>query len=91
MSSARWDPRPRRRRRPRPRREPLDEKDERSEEPTAPYTIPDVKPLAGSEIYMLGHDEALKWHMDGNDLVIEEIPNPLPCDHAWSFQIKMAQ
>jgi alpha-L-fucosidase len=69
------------------------------EEPTAPLTIPDVSPLAGSEIKMLGSDKPLKWHMEldedddedegEGDLVIEEIPDPLPCDYAWSFKIQI--
>ena len=26
---------------------------------------------------------------DGDDLTIEELPDPLPCDHAWSFKIQV--
>jgi alpha-L-fucosidase len=69
------------------------------EKPTAPVIIPDVRPLRGSEIKMLGSDKSLKWHIEGNEsdeddegggnLVIEEIPDPLPCDHAWSFKIQI--
>jgi alpha-L-fucosidase len=32
------------------------------EEPTAPLIIPDLEPLPGSEIIMLGSDKPLKWH-----------------------------
>jgi alpha-L-fucosidase len=70
------------------------------EEPIVPLVIPDLEPLPGSEIFMLGSDKPLKWHTeeyeneDENDgemdnLVIEEIPNPLPCNYAWSFKIKI--
>jgi alpha-L-fucosidase len=57
--------------------------------PAAPYTIPGVKPMEDSQIKMLGSDEPLPWHMEGDDLVIERIPDPLPCEHAWSFKIKV--
>lgn len=60
-----------------------------SEFPQAPYTIPGVKPAKGSVVKMLGSDLELTWHQEGNDLVIDELPNPLPCDHAWSFKIKV--
>jgi hypothetical protein len=40
---------------------------------------------------MLGYDKPLPWHMDGEDLVIEELPDPLPCEHAWTFKIRMAE
>ena len=61
---------------------------EDSETPTAPYTIPGVKPVAGSEITMLGSSEELPWHLEGENLVIDKIPDPLPCEHAWAFKIK---
>ena len=59
-----------------------------SEPPKIPYVIPNVKPVEGSEIFMLGSDESLDWHMEGNDLVIEELPEELPCNYAWSFKIQ---
>jgi alpha-L-fucosidase len=67
------------------------------EKPKAPYVIDDIMPLEGSEITMLGSDKSLKWHMEGEEwddgeggtLVIEEVPDPLPCDHAWSFKIRI--
>jgi len=61
-----------------------------SNKPTAPYTVPGVKPIKGSEIIMLGSEKSLPWHLEGNNLVIEELPDPLPCDHAWSFKIQVA-
>ena len=69
------------------------------EKPEAPYRIPGVEPLEGSEIMMLGSDKPLKWHTEepeheddddeSDTLVIEEMPDPLPCDHAWSFKIQI--
>jgi alpha-L-fucosidase len=59
------------------------------EEPKVPMRIPNLIVLEGSEIKMLGSDKSLKWHQDDDDLVIEEIPNPLPCDYAWSFKIQI--
>jgi hypothetical protein len=38
---------------------------------------------------MLGSEKELSWRMDGDDLVIEELPEQLPCDYAWSFKIKI--
>jgi alpha-L-fucosidase len=60
-----------------------------SKPPQAPYKIPGVKPVKGSKVTMLGSKMNLPWHMDGNDLVIEKLPDPLPCDYAWSFKIKI--
>ena len=67
------------------------------EKPESPYIIEDVLPLEGSEIYLLGSDKSLAWHLEGEEfedgeggmLVIEELPDPLPCDHAWSFKIQI--
>ena len=59
-----------------------------SKPPKAPFVIPGVKPVAGSEIVMLGSDMSLPWHQDGINLVIDALPNPLPCDYAWSFRIE---
>jgi hypothetical protein len=48
---------------------------------------------------MLGSDKPLGWHLEegeddydeeyGQNLVIEELPDPLPCDYAWSFKIQV--
>ena len=57
--------------------------------PTAPYIIPGAKPLEGSEIKMLGSDKNLPWHLEGDDLVIEEMPETLPGGYAWTFKIKI--
>ncbi|HIJ71939.1 MAG TPA: hypothetical protein HPP87_11345 [Planctomycetes bacterium] len=60
-----------------------------SDPPNTPYTVPGVRPVKDSEILMLGSNMSLPWHQDGDDLVIEELPDPLPCDHAWSFKIQV--
>ena len=60
-----------------------------SNSPTTPLLVPNIKPVKGSDIYMLGSKENLSWHMEGRDLVIEELPDPLPCDYAWCFKIKI--
>ncbi len=60
-----------------------------SEPPSAPYIIPGIKPVEGSEIRMLGSSKNLPWHREDGNLVIEEIPDPLPCDYAWSFRIRI--
>jgi alpha-L-fucosidase len=66
------------------------------ERPEAPVAIPDVFPLEGSEIFMLGSEKSLKWHVipseeddEASTLVIEELPDPLPCEYAWSFKIQV--
>jgi len=65
------------------------------EKPVLPYKIPYVVALPGSEIKLLGSDKSLKWHQEFNDdddlgnIIIEELPDPLPCDYAWSFKIKV--
>jgi alpha-L-fucosidase len=60
-----------------------------SKRPSAPYTIPGVKPVKGSTIRMLGVSKDLPWHLEGDDLVIEELPDSLPGDYAWSFKIRI--
>jgi alpha-L-fucosidase len=57
--------------------------------PSAPLKIPGVKPIDGSAIRLLGFNEDLLWHMEGDDLIIEALPDTLPCDHAWSFRIQV--
>ena len=60
-----------------------------SKPPQVPYVIPDVKPVDGSKIFMLGSDKSLAWHVEGDDLVIDEMPAELPCDYAWCFKIRV--
>lgn len=64
---------------------------EESKPPTAPVAIPGVKPVKSSEIRMLGSSKKLPWYQKDNDLVIEELPDPLPCDYAWTFKIQVLQ
>ena len=59
------------------------------EKPQTPIIFENIIALKGSEIKMLGSEQSLKWHQDDKNLVIEEIPDPLPCDHAWSFKIQI--
>jgi len=59
------------------------------EEPSVPLIIEDLRAVPGSEIKMLGCDRRLDWHQQGDNLVIEEIPEPLPCDYAWCFKIQV--
>ncbi len=59
-----------------------------SEVPTAPYTIPGVVPAEGTEVRLIGHDESLPYRVENGDLIIESLPDQLPNDHAWSFQIR---
>ncbi|MBA7565860.1 hypothetical protein ES708_07545 [subsurface metagenome] len=60
------------------------------EKPIAGEVIPGVTPVQGSTIRMLGSNKKLAWHQDGADVVIDEIPNPLPCNYAWSFKIQVS-
>ncbi|MHC4398310.1 MAG: alpha-L-fucosidase [Planctomycetota bacterium] len=60
------------------------------EKPGWPEVIPSVTAEPGSAIQMLGSSKDLAWHQDGGDLVIDELPDPLPCDHAWVFRIKLS-
>ncbi len=62
---------------------------EESVPPVEPFIIPGVKAQDGSDLYMLGVDTPLPWRQVGADIVIESIPDPLPCDHAWSFKIQL--
>jgi alpha-L-fucosidase len=60
-----------------------------SKKPEVPVIIPGVTPAEGSEVLMLGSDTPLDWKLDGPDLVIESLPDSLPCDHAWTYKIKI--
>ena len=63
---------------------------EDSKQPEAPLVIPGVKPKADSAVRLMGYDKDLPWHMEGDDLVIDKLPDKLPCDYAWSFKIKVS-
>jgi len=50
-----------------------------------------VKPRDGSEIRMLGVQEPVNWHLDGDSLVIEmpaSFNDKIPCEHAYCFKIE---
>ena len=38
---------------------------------------------------MLGSDKNLAWRQVDGNAMIEELPDPLPCDHAWVFKIRV--
>jgi alpha-L-fucosidase len=67
----------------------VDYKDSAS--PSAPLTIHGVTAIKGSEIRLLGSDKGLTWHQEANDLVIDELPDQLPGDYAWSFKIQVSE
>jgi alpha-L-fucosidase len=58
--------------------------------PAAGEVIPGVKLSPGSTINMLGYAKNLPWHQEGGDVVIDKMPDKLPCHYAWSFKIKKA-
>jgi alpha-L-fucosidase len=61
------------------------------EEPSTPVVIPGVTPMPGSTIRMLGSDDNLAWHQDDGNVVIDELPDPLPCDYSWVFRIRVSE
>ena len=58
------------------------------EKPRVPKVIPGVTPTTGSTIRMLGSDKKLAWRQDGANVVIDDLPDPLPCEYAWVFKIR---
>jgi alpha-L-fucosidase len=61
------------------------------EKPISPRIIQGVTPVPGSTIRVLGSDEDLAWHQDGGNVVIDELPDQLPCDYAWIFKIQVGE
>ncbi len=57
------------------------------ERPSTPTVILGVTPVPGSSIRMLGSDQDLAWRQEDGNVVIEELPDPLPCEYAWVFRI----
>ena len=57
--------------------------------PKTGQVIPGVTPVQGSEMRLLGCNKPLTWHQAGADVVIDDLPDPLPCDYAWSFRIQV--
>jgi alpha-L-fucosidase len=58
--------------------------------PSAHEVIPGLKLAPGAELRMLGLAKPIAWRQDGGDVVIDPIPDKLPCDYAWTFKIKKA-
>ena len=56
--------------------------------PAAHEIIPGVKLAPGAEVRMLGLAAPIAWRQDGADVVIDAVPDKLPCDYAWTFKIK---
>ena len=52
--------------------------------------IPGLKLAPRAKIRMLGDERALPWRQDGENIVIEKMPDRLPCSYAWSFKIRKA-
>ena len=48
-----------------------------------------LPPMMDRRTRMLGSDRNLAWHQDDGNVVIDELPNPLPCDYAWAFKIEV--
>ena len=58
--------------------------------PAAGERIPGVKLAPGAAIRMLGCADNLPWHQQGGDVVIDRLPERLPCAYAWTFKIRKA-
>jgi len=39
---------------------------------------------------MLGCDEDLEWHQEDDQVVIDRIPETLPCNYAWTFKMQLS-
>lgn len=50
--------------------------------------IPGLRLKPGAQVRMLGVAADLPWHQDGQNIVIERMPDKLPCSYAWSFRIR---
>ena len=58
--------------------------------PAAREVIPGLKLAPGAAVTMLGYAKNLAWRQQGGDIVIEKMPDKLPCAYAWTFKIKKA-
>ena len=50
--------------------------------------IPGLKLSPEATVQMLGAAKSLPWHQEGDNVVIDRIPEKLPCRYAWTFKIK---
>ena len=50
--------------------------------------IPGLKLSPRATIGMLGYAKSLPWHQEGDNVVIDRMPDKLPCGYAWTFKIK---
>jgi alpha-L-fucosidase len=50
--------------------------------------IPGLRLKPGAHVRMLGDATDLPWHQEGGRVVIERMPDKLPCSYAWSFRIR---
>jgi alpha-L-fucosidase len=58
--------------------------------PPAQITLTGFRPKRGSRVRMLGIEAAPKWHVSGDQLVIETPKSALskpPCEHAWTYML----
>lgn len=56
--------------------------------PGASVLLQNIKPVKGSDIYLLGSSDKLKWKQVGNDVLIQT-PKDKPCDYAYSFKVQL--
>jgi len=54
--------------------------------------VPSVKPVAGSEVRLLGFDQPLKWQQTDKGILVwlpSEISRRPPCQYAWTFAFQV--
>ena len=54
--------------------------------------VPDVKPLSGSEVRLLGYDRPLKWRQTEKDILVwlpSDVSQHPPCQYAWTFVVQV--
>ena len=49
--------------------------------------IRSIKPVPGSDVYMLGSEEPLRWQLNSLDGLVIEMPEDYPHQYAYSFKI----
>ena len=50
--------------------------------------IPGLRLRPGARVRMLGDAMDLPWHQESGGVVIDRMPDKLPCSYAWSFRIR---